>query len=158
MKLGLWTVLDTERQVRSVSCGTFLWNLQESVRSSLLFSLLPILQYHPFTHTGLNFAGSLFIQDGKSIELQKVYICLFTYASTHGIHLELTDSLEVRSFLLALSRFSAQCGMVATLVSDNAKSFKAASKEVCKITRSTEVSHYLTNNRITWNFIAEKTL
>jgi len=59
----------------------------------------------------------------------------------------LTTSLDVSSFLLALCRFSARRGLPATLISDNAKSFKAASKEV---------SHYLTNNRIFWNFIAEK--
>jgi len=52
---------------------------------------------NPFTHTGLDFVGPLFIQDKKSNELQNAYICLFTCASTHGIHLELTDSLEVRS-------------------------------------------------------------
>ena len=46
--------------------------------------------------------------------------------------------------------------MPATLILDNAKSFKSASKDVSKIPRSTEFSHYLTNNRITWKFIAEK--
>jgi len=46
--------------------------------------------------------------------------------------------------------------MSAALISENAKSFKAAFKELGKITRSTEVSHYLTNNRITWDFIVKK--
>ena len=46
--------------------------------------------------------------------------------------------------------------MPATLISDKAKSLKSASKDVSKIPRSTKVSHYLTNNRITWKFIAEK--
>lgn len=68
----------------------------------------------------------------------------------------MTTSLDVSSFLLALRRFSARRGLPATLISGNAKSFKAASKEVDKICSSTEVSHYLINNRIIWNFIAEK--
>ena len=105
---------------------------------------MPILKFRvsedpPFTHTGLDFAGPLFISDEKltdSNELQKVYISLFTCASTRGIHLELTNSLDVTSFLFALRRFSARRGMPATLISDYAKSFKVASKEVGKITRS----------------------
>ena len=93
----------------------------------------------PFTHTGLDIAGPLFIHDEQlteSNELQKVYICLFTCASTRGIHLESTNSLDFTSFLLALCRFSAWRGMPATLISDNDKSFKAASKKVGKISRS----------------------
>jgi len=104
----------------------------------------------------LDFAGPLFVQDEKlteSNEVWKTYICLFTCASTRGVHLELTTSLDVSSFLLALCRFSAWRGLPAILISNNAKSFKAASKEVDKICRFT---NYLTNNRITWNFIAEK--
>ena len=59
----------------------------------------------PFTHTGLNFAGPLFAYESKGSEMrvmEKVYICLFTCASTRGIHLELTKGLDVDSFLLAL--------------------------------------------------------
>jgi len=40
--------------------------------------------------------------------------------------------------------------MPTTFISDNTKSFKAA------VDKITKVSHYLTNKRITWNFIAEK--
>ena len=40
--------------------------------------------------------------------------------------------------------------------SDNAKTFKAASKEIQKIVRSPEVANYLTNNRVTWKFIVER--
>ena len=88
--------------------------------------------------------------------MEKVYICLFTCAATRGIHLELTKGLDVDSFLLTLQRFSAQRGLPATLVSDNAKTFRAASKEVRKIARSEEVLHHLTENRISWKFIVEK--
>ena len=56
----------------------------------------------PFTHTGLDFAGPLFIRNEFSAESSKAYVCLFTCASTRAIHLELTNSLEVSSLLLAL--------------------------------------------------------
>ena len=42
------------------------------------------------------------------------------------------------------------------MVSDNAKTFKAGSKEVQKIANSPEVQRHFSNNRVTWNFIVEK--
>ena len=82
-----------------------------------------------------------------------VYICLFICASTRGIWLELTRGLDVDSFLLALLRFSAQRGLPATLFFDNAKIFRAASKEVKKIARAEEVLHHLTEQRISWKLL-----
>jgi len=43
-----------------------------------------------------------------------------------------------------------------TLISDNAKTFKAASKEVSGILQDREVLVCLSNNRITWSFIVEQ--
>ena len=118
-----------------------------------------VSDHPPFIYTGLDFVGPLFACKSNGSEMKvmgKVYICLFTCASTRGIHLELTRGLDVDSFLLALRRFSAQRGLPATLFSDNANTFRAASKEVKKIARSEEVLHYLTEQRISWKFIVEK--
>ena len=104
----------------------------------------------PFTHVGLDFAGPLYIKAGRTSaeeSTQKVYICLFTCASTRAIHLELTEGLNAETFLLAFRRFSSRRGLPATLVSDNARTFKSASKEIRSITRSREVFCYLTNQR-----------
>ena len=86
----------------------------------------------------------------------KVYVCLFTCASTRGVHLELTHGLDVDNFLLALRRFAGRRRLPTTILTDNAKTFKASSKEVVKLPRAKEFQHYLTNNRVTWNFIVEK--
>ena len=113
----------------------------------------------PFSHTGLDFIGPLYIRDGRSSKetgSDKVYICLFTCASTRAIHLELTPSLSVDSFLLAFRRFVSRRGLPVTLLSDNAKTFRSASKDIRKIIQSDEVTRYLTDNRITWNFIVER--
>lgn len=108
----------------------------------------------PFTHTGVDFAGPLYIKyDDKEL---KSYVCLFTCASTRAIHLELTRTLTVESFLQAFRRFTSRRGVPATMISDNAKTFKSSSCEIRKICRSTEVQRYLTNNQITWRFIIEK--
>ena len=62
----------------------------------------------PFAHTRLYFIGPLYIREGKSQSEKssnKVSTCLFTCAFTRAIHLELTPSLSVESFLRAFQRF-----------------------------------------------------
>ena len=70
--------------------------------------------------------------------------------------MELTAGLNVETFLFAFHRFISRRGLPATLLSDNAKTFKSASKEIHSIARSTEVSQYLTNQRTSWKFIVAK--
>ena len=103
----------------------------------------------PFTHLGIDFAGPLYIRRQNSSNDSKVYICLFTCALTRAIHLELTDMLSADSFLLAFRRFVARQGLPSTVWSDNAKTFKAASKEIQKIVCSPEVVKYFTTHWVT---------
>ena len=114
----------------------------------------------PFTHIGLDFAGPLYVEtktsEDESDESQKVYVCLFTCASTRAVHLELTRALSVQSFLLAFRRFTSRRGLPATITSDNAKTFRSSSQDIRKITRAEEVWRYLANKQITWHFIVEK--
>ena len=63
-------------------------------------------------------------------------MCLFTCLSSRAVHLELLRSLTVESFLLAFWQFAR---LLATLISDNAKTFNGSSKEVQKIAWSKEV-------------------
>lgn len=112
----------------------------------------------PFTHTGVDFAGPLYIRQSGNPEREgsKCYICLFTCASTRAVHLELTRSLTVESFLLAFGRFISRPRLPATLISDNTKTFWGSSKAVEKIARSNEVTCYLSTNGVTRKFIVEK--
>ncbi|XP_044172645.1 uncharacterized protein LOC114972132 [Acropora millepora] len=107
----------------------------------------------PFTHVGLDFAGPLNIVNEHANASSKVYVCLFTCASTRAIHLEICKRLDVHDFLLAFRRFASRRGLPATITSDNAKTFKSSSKDIRRITRSNEVLRYLVNQRISWNFI-----
>jgi len=108
----------------------------------------------PFT---LDFAGPLYIRELRSSDSSsKVYICVFTCASTRAIHLELTRSLNVDSFLLAFCRFVGRCGLPATLISDNAKTFKSSSREIRAIFHAAEVFQYFSNRRTSWKFIVAK--
>ena len=62
-----------------------------------------VSQTDPFQVTGVDFTGALFVRtpSGES----KVYICLFTCAVSHAIHLEIVTDLTVESFLYAFHRF-----------------------------------------------------
>ena len=111
----------------------------------------------PFSHTGIDFAGPLYFSESTDEkDTSKAYICLFTCASTRAVHLELTRGMNVDSFLLAFRRFVGRRGLPATLLSDNAKTFKWSSKEIRGICRSPEVNHYLTNQRTSWKFIVPR--
>ena len=92
---------------------------------------------------------TLLTRNGESL----YNLCLLTCASTRAVH---SRDLGIETFLLSLRRFASRRGLPATIISDNAKTFKASSKEVSKIIRSDEVQRYFTRNRIKWKFIAEK--
>ena len=114
----------------------------------------------PFTHTGLDFAGPLVVRNESSSTPEestvKAYVCLYSCASTRAVHLELTQGLSTESFLRSFRRFMSRRGLPATLISDNAKTFKSASKEIRTVSRSEEVQRFLTSNQVTWNFIVER--
>ena len=116
----------------------------------------------PFTFTGLDFAGPLYVRSEKEKgsaqcqETNKVFVCLFTCASTRAVHLELTQGLSVQSFLMVFRRFASRRGLPSMLISDNAKTFRSASKEIQALSRSQDVLSRLANNRITWTFIVER--
>lgn len=60
--------------------------------------------------------------------MTKVYIALFTCATSRAVHLELVSSLDAPTFLFCLRRFTGCCGLPKLIVSDNAKTFQASEK------------------------------
>lgn len=108
----------------------------------------------PFTNTGIDFAGPLFVKEND--ETVKSYICLFTCASTRAVHLELLKDLSTNMFLTAFRRFVSRRGMPRKILTDNAKTFKAAAKEVATMYRSNDVKRYLAGKGVSWEFITEK--
>ena len=49
----------------------------------------------PFTHTGVDFAGPLYINDLSG----KVWICLYTCCVTRAVHLEVVQDMTTSSFI-----------------------------------------------------------
>lgn len=111
----------------------------------------------PFQVVGVDFAGPLLARVDTGT--RKVYIALFTCAVVRAIHLELVSDLGTDTFLQALRRFTARRGFPQIIYSDNAATFKRASKDlqtVQRVVENAQVQDYLSTNRIQWKFIAEK--
>lgn len=83
----------------------------------------------PFTVTGLDFAGPIYCRDNPN---HKYYALVFSCAVVRAIHLELTDSMSLEDFMFALRKFTSQRGIPKVIFSDNAKTFRAASKDFHK--------------------------
>ena len=83
---------------------------------------------------------------------------LFTCALTRVVHLELTKWLSAEAFVLAFCWFTSRKGLPATVLSDNAKTFKSASKNIVKIVRAKEVIQYMSNNGVTVKWALKKVI
>ena len=105
----------------------------------------------PFTTTGVDYAGPLYLRGGD-----KVWICLFTCCVVRAVHLELVPDLTAKAFILCLRRFSGRRGTPQRIVSDNSKTFKAANKILLSLQRNPEVQQHLSDLHTEWVFILEK--
>ena len=85
----------------------------------------------PFRNTGVDFAGPLYVKDNQLSDTTcKVYVCLFTCASTRALHLEIVRDMSIGAFLQAFRRFCGRRGVPSVSISDNAKTFQAGSKMI----------------------------
>ena len=125
---------------RCILCKNFEGQAYNSVFSKDLPSFR-VNKSPPFCHVGIDFAGPLYTlsQTGN----RKCYICLFTCTTTRAVHLELVESLEVETFIRCFRRFTARRGVPATILSDNAKTFQAASKEIRGLLRSPRLTEHM---------------
>ena len=98
----------------------------------------------PFTSTGFDFAGPLYVKAMGNSGSTKVWICLYTCCTVRAVHLNLVPDLTTSSFLRTLKRFAARRGLPSRIVSDNGKTFKAAAKAIQAIVNSREVQEHLT--------------
>ncbi len=95
-----------------------------------------------FTYTGVDFAGPIYVRgsDGAS---QKSWIYLFTCYVTRAVHLDATPNQSTDTFLRCLKRFSARRGLPSKFISDNGKTFKAASKYLKSVFKDETIKEYL---------------
>jgi len=105
----------------------------------------------PFQSTAVDLFGPLLVfhrcglQNCPHPKSNKVHCALFTCFQSRAVHLELVDSASTEDFLNAFRSFFARRGTPSTMYSDNAKGFKAASREIRLLYKS-----------INWNSVKRK--
>ena len=107
----------------------------------------------PFTSVGVDYFGPFLVKSGRK-QLKK-YGCIFICLNIRAIHIEIADSLDTDSFLMALRRFIARRGQVKEIRSDNGTNFTAGCKEL-KIDiqnwNQKKISDALLQKDIAWTF------
>ena len=111
-------------------------------------------QAPPFTITGVDFTGALYVRGVTGEE--KVYVCLFTCANTRAVHLEIVNDLSEDSFLQAFRRFTSHKSLPTTMISDNASTYLSAAKEIEKLVNSVKIHDTLKVQGTTWQFIPKR--
>ena len=108
----------------------------------------------PFSVTGVDFTGALYVYNrGEEI---KVYVCLFTCATSRAVHLEVVADLSTETFILAFRRFTGRRSTPHLMISDNATTFQAAAEELRALYLSQEIRTVLSHEGVTWKFIPKK--
>ena len=110
----------------------------------------------PFTYTGVDFAGPLYIKTTTPASSEKVWICIYTCCIVRAIHLEVVPNLSAQSFLRCFKRFAARRGLPKRMVSDNGKTFKSAAKTIRSIMTNEKVTNELSGRKVEWVFNIER--
>ena len=80
---------------------------------------------YSFCNIGLDYAGPLYVRESAKAVAVKVYILLFTCASSRAVHLELVPDMKSSAFVRAFERLISRKGLPKTVISDNFKTFKS---------------------------------
>ena len=108
----------------------------------------------PFTITRVDFTGALYVQHNSGED--KVYICLFTCATTRAVHLEVVTDLSTETFLLAFRRFVSRKSLPQIVLSDNASTYLSAAEELKTLFESEDLKESLSRRGVTWRFIPKR--
>ena len=82
----------------------------------------------PFTRCGLDMFGPFYVKERRSV--MKRYGAMFTCFACRAIHLEVTNSMDKNSFIMALRRFVSRRGNTRSITSDKGSNFVGAENEL----------------------------
>ena len=103
----------------------------------------------------MDFTGALHVRN-QSRTLCKAYICLFTCATTRAVHLEVVQNLSVPTFIQCFRRFVSRKSLPRLLISDNASTFVAGSKEIQRLSDCKDLKESLSKHGVEWKFIPKR--
>ncbi|KAK3871589.1 hypothetical protein Pcinc_023276 [Petrolisthes cinctipes] len=113
----------------------------------------------PFQVVGVDYSGAIQLQnynEENTGEPKKVYICLFTCATTRAVHLELVTDMSASTFLRAFRRFASRQSCPKVIISDNGSNFRASEPFFKELFKLSEVQQFFESRHCTWKFIAPK--
>ena len=90
-----------------------------------------------------------------SLHIQQVWICLFTCLVVRAVHLDVVTDMSTQSFLRCLKRFASRRGLPRKILSDNGKTFRAASKYIKAVFADHVIEEYLAGLGCAWIFNVE---
>ena len=108
-----------------------------------------------FSSVGIDFFGPLTTKTGCRGSQQKRYCLLITCMTTRAVHLEVAQSLNTDSFLMALRRFIARRGKPEVIYSDNGTNLRAGERELRRLIREWNqqaICDQLAQADIIWHF------
>ncbi|XP_055618455.1 uncharacterized protein LOC129763419 [Toxorhynchites rutilus septentrionalis] len=119
-----------------------------------------IVAARPFSTTGIDYFGPVYIKQGYKKSSIKAYVSVFVCFCTKAVHLELVSDLSTAKFLQALRRFTARRGKPAEISSDNGTNFVGARKELAELISNLSNRNYheaiqqeCSTSGISWHFI-----
>ena len=112
-----------------------------------------VRQSRPFEITGVDFTGAITISDTCEGDPIRVYVCLFTCATTRAVHLELASDLSADTFLKLFRRFAARRSCPRLVISDNGTNLKAVGSFLKQYFTLPEVQRFFSYRHCEWKFI-----
>lgn len=113
----------------------------------------------PFTKTGVNFFGPVYVRPVPRRTAVKAYVAVFICLCTKAVHLELVSDLSTDRFLQALRRFVSRRGKCSDIYSDNGTNFVGARNKLTEIGKlmtdhnhRDRITRELARDKITWHF------
>lgn len=108
---------------------------------------------------GVDYTGAIHLRKPKESEDSdpaKVYICLFTCATTRAVHLELATDMTTNTFIRAFRRFVGRRSCPRIIISDNGSNFRATESFFKSFFQHPDVQQYFDDRHCEWKFIPPK--
>lgn len=108
----------------------------------------------PFTYTGVDYFGPMMVTVGRHTE--KRYGALFTCLTVRAVHIEIVNTLNTSSCIIAIRNFICRRGTPREFFSDNGTNFISAEREIRESIKEVDKNVLIrkfTTATTKWNFI-----